>query len=371
MIKRQYNLQFFADGPGGEKTEDATPKKISDARKEGQVARSNEIVAGISLILFFLILKSFIRNISQGFLDGFLTFYKYIGILYQEEASIFLGQKILVEGISLIVKISLPIVGIIFISSILTNLLQVKWEISTKPLAPKLSHLSPITGFKRMFSKDKIVMLIKDVIKVALILYLAYSTLISELASLTLLYDMELYEGIVYLGELAIKLGINIGILYLIIGIGDLFYQKIKFKMDLRMTKQEVKEELKQTEGNPETKSRIRSKMREVSRQRMMESIPMADVIITNPTHFSVAIKYDQSISQAPVLLAKGSDYLAKKIKEIGNENKVPIVENKPLARMLYFNVDIGEEIPPELYEMTAQVLAYVYSLNKEGGYEE
>ena len=181
------------------------------------------------------------------------------------------------------------------------------------------------------------------------------------------LYDMGFNQAIIYTGDLIIRLGINIGLMYLILGILDLVWQKFRLKRELRMTKQEVKDEFKQTEGNPQIKNRQKSKMREVSTQRMMKSVPEADVIITNPSHYAIAIKYDTEISDAPILIAKGADFLAKKIKEIAKENKVPIVENKALARMLYSNVDIGEEITPELYEMTAQVLAYVYSLDKRG----
>lgn len=363
-----YNLQFFAqDGPGGEKTEEASPKKIADARKEGQVARSMELVSGVTLISFFFILSTLMGYISSNLINSFNLFYRNFEVLSKEEITTSIIDLLMIESILLFAKITIPIVGIIFVLILLINLLQVKLEITTKPLKPKISNFSPISGFKRMFSKDKIVTLFKDVIKVILIIYVAYSTLISELPAIVNLYYMGFNQGIMYIGDLIIRLGINIGLMYLGIGILDLVWQKYKLKRDLRMTKQEVKDEFKQTEGNPQIKSRQRSRMREVSNQRMMKSVPEADVIITNPTHYAIAIKYDSEIADAPILLAKGSDFLAKKIKEVAKENKVPIVENKPLARMLYSNVDIGEEVTPELYEMTAQVLAYVYSLNKGG----
>ena len=363
-----YNLQFFAqDGPGGEKTEEASAKKISDARKEGQVAKSTELVSGVSLIGFFFLLKIFIGYISGNLIDSFHLFYRNFDVFSKEEVTIPVVNLIMREVFLISAKTALPIIGIIFILIILVNLLQVKLEITTKPLMPKLSNFSPISGFKRMFSKDKIVTLVKDVVKVILIIYIAYNTLISELSTWVNFYDMGFNQGIIYTGDLTIRLGINIGLMYLILGILDLVWQKFRLKRELRMTKQEVKDEFKQTEGNPQIKNRQKSKMREVSNQRMMRSVPEADVIITNPTHYAIAIKYDTEISDAPILIAKGADYLAKKIKEIAKDNKVPIVENKALARMLYSNVDIGEEITPELYEMTAQVLAYVYSLNKGG----
>jgi FlhB HrpN YscU SpaS Family. len=174
---------------------------------------------------------------------------------------------------------------------------------------------------------------------------------------------MDLYQGMALIGDLVLDLGLKISLIYLLIGLADYIYQKIKFKKEMRMTKEEVKEEFKQTEGDPQVKRKIRSKMMEVSRRRMMQQVPEADVVITNPTHLAVAIKYDKDVADAPVLLAKGADYLALKIKEIAKEHNIEIVENKPLARMLYYNVEIGAEIPPELYQMTAEVLAYVYKL--------
>lgn len=364
----RYNLQFFAkEGLGGEKTEEASPKKISDARKEGQVAKSMELILGTTLLAFFLLLKIFISYMAQGLKDSFLLYYKNIAKFHREDFTVPLVQGIFQEFFFISIKVTFPIIGITLLTIILSNVAQVKWQITTKPLKPKLSNFNPIKGFKKIFSKDKLVVLVKDVLKISLILYIAYSTIIGELTNLIRLYDMSFTNGIKHIGELAINLGIRIGIVYVIVGILDLFYQKFKFKKDLKMTKQEVKEELKQTEGNPQTKSRIRGKMRETSRMRMMESVPEADVIITNPTHLAVAIKYDTESSDAPILLAKGADNLAAKIKEIAKANKIPVMENKPLARMLYFNVEIGEEIPPELYQMTAQVLAYVYSLNGKG----
>lgn len=181
------------------------------------------------------------------------------------------------------------------------------------------------------------------------------------------MYDFNLPQAISYIGDFIINLGIKLSFFYLIIGVVDYVYQKLKFKKDLRMSKQEVKDEYKQQEGDPQVKGRIKSKMREVSQRRMMQKLPEADVVITNPTHFACAIRYDKEKSQAPVLIAKGADYLAQKIKEVAREHEIPIVENKPLARMLYYNVDLDEEIPRELYQMTAEVLAYVYKLKHDG----
>ena len=175
------------------------------------------------------------------------------------------------------------------------------------------------------------------------------------------MYDLGLTQAVALGGTLIINTGIKISIVYLVIGLADFIYQKHKFNEDMKMTKQEVKDEYKNTEGDPQIKGRQRRKMQEVSQKRMMQDVPKADVVITNPTHFAVALKYEAEVSSAPVVLAKGEDYLAQKIKEVARENKIEIVENKPLARMLYHNVDVGAEIPPELYQAVAEVLAAVY----------
>ena len=210
--------------------------------------------------------------------------------------------------------------------------------------------------------------LLKSVIKIVMIAYLAYSTIKDQFNALYLLYDMTLLGAIQAIGDIVINLGIKISIFYLILGFADYLYQKYKFKEDMKMTKQEVKDEMKNSEGDPQIKGKQRRRMQEASRRRMMSALPQADVVITNPTHFAVALKYDTDICPAPYVIAKGEDYLALKIKETAKEHGIPIEENKPLARMLYHNVDIGTAIPPELYQVVAEILAAIYkSKNKAG----
>jgi flagellar biosynthetic protein FlhB len=231
---------------------------------------------------------------------------------------------------------------------------------------PKLSKLNPLKGFKRLFSSHALIELFKSVGIIIIIIYVAWNTISDNLYIFMELYDYTLMQAITIIGDLVINLCIKISVVYLIIGIVDFIYQKLKFTKDMKMTKQEVKDEYKNSEGDPQIKRKIRTKMMEVSQRRMMQRLPEADVVITNPTHFAAAIKYDKETAEAPVLIAKGADYLAMKIKEAARENKIQIVENKPLARMLYYNVEIGNEIPPELYQMTAEVLAYVYGLKQK-----
>lgn len=361
------NLQFFADEGGADKTEEATPKKLNDARKEGQVAKSQELITAVMLLALFLILKIVVGYIGESFLECFSKVYQTFDVYALESFSVSIAAGFLKDTLLDVLLICLPMFAVAFVVAFVINVVQVKWQVSGKPMQPKLSKFNPIKGFKRIFSKDKIFELIKSVAKIALIFYVAYSELKDEAGAVVALYEFSLNQAVIYVGEFIINLGIKLSVFYLILGVVDYIYQKFKFKKDLMMSKQEVKDEYKQQEGDPNVKGKIKSKMREVSQRRMMQKLPEADVVITNPTHFACAIKYDKEVSEAPVLIAKGADFLAQKIKEAAREHGVPIVENKPLARMLYYNVDLESEIPRELYQMTAEVLAYVYKL-KNGG---
>ena len=221
--------------------------------------------------------------------------------------------------------------------------------------------MDPIKGLKKIISPQSLIELLKSIVKILMISYLVYTTLKNQANLLFRLYDMPLLQAINLTGSIVINMGIKISTFYIIIAVLDFLYQKWKFAEDMKMSKQEVKEEMKNAEGDPQIKGKIRQKMREASRRRMMQSVPEADVVITNPTHYAVAVKYDADEYAAPMVTAKGEDYLAQKIKEIARENNVEIIEDKPLARMLYANVEIGELIPPELYQAVAEVLAVVY----------
>ena len=365
----EYNLQWFAkDGDGGEKTEPATAKKLDDARKEGQVAKSQELSSAISLIALFVVLKIFVSFVGERFLGMFQLIYNKIPDIIDESAgglSVFMAGKVLGNVLLTILTTMAPFLAVGFVMALLSNVLQIKWKVTTKPMRPKFSKINPLSGFKRIFSKDSLFELVKSIVKVALIIYVAYTSIKDHQNDLFLLYDIPLLQVVLLVGTIVIDTGLKISLIYIFIGIADFVYQKHKFKEDMKMTKQEVKDEFKNTEGNPEIKGRQRSKMREASQRRMMQSLPSADVVITNPTHYAVAIKYDAQQHSAPVVLAKGEDFLAQKIKEVAKENNVEIVENKPLARMLYANVDVGQEVPPELYQAVADVLAFVYSLRE------
>lgn len=365
----EYELQWFAkDGEGGEKTEPATAKKLQDARKEGQVSKSQELNHAFGLISLFLMLKLFISTMGEQLLGSFPMIYNKIPDIINESIggmSVFSATTLINNVIGTILMILAPFFIIGFMVAVLGNILQIKWKVTAKPLKPKFSKINPLSGFKRIFSKDSLFELLKSIVKIVVIVYMAYTSIKDHQNDLFLLYDIPLIQVILLVGTIVIDTGLKISIVYLVVGIVDLVYQRHKFKEDMKMTKQEVKDEYKNTEGNPEIKGRQRSKMREASQRRMMQNLPSADVVITNPTHYAVAIKYDANQNSAPVVVAKGEDFLAKRIKDAARENHIEIVENKPLARMLYANVDVGQEIPPELYQAVAEVLAFVYSLRE------
>ena len=369
----RYDLQMFAkDGPGGEKTEPATAKKRSDTRKEGQVAKSRDLNNAISLLAFFLVIKLFVSYVGSGLIDCFTMVYTKIadfGDKNNFDFNLNMVHYTMREILLKMLLIMLPVFAVGVLVAFVCDVVQVKWRITTKPLKPKFSKLNPISGFKRFFSIQSLVSLLKSIAIIGALVWVVYSEMKDEIETLFSFYDRTLQTSLLYIGNFAINTGIKISIVMLIIGVADYIFQKYKFNKDIMMTKQEVKDEFKNSEGDPQIKSQIKRRMMQASQRRMMQSVPKADVVITNPTHFAVAIQYDPKTAKAPVVLAKGEDYLARKIKEVAKENNVSIVENKPLARMLYYNVDVGMEIPPELYQAVAEVLAFVYKMKNKQVY--
>lgn len=363
----EYNLQFFAkDGPGGEKTEEPTQKKLTDARKEGQVAKSKDLASACELLAMFELLSLWIPKMGENFTGNIYDVYVQIPELvrmYDGEFPVMTFRMLFVELVERVLLTIAPFLIVGVLIAFLVNLIQVKWKPTSKPLKPKFSKFNPVSGVKRLFSKESLVELLKSLLKLGVIGYVVVDYLKKHAIPMKLFYDIPLLEVVQEVGGIVIDLGFRISIFYLLIAILDYVYQKRKFKNDMKMTKQEVKDEYKNTEGDPQIKGKQRQRMQEASRRRMMQQLPEADVVITNPTHYAVAIKYDPEQYDAPYVIAKGADYLAQRIKEIARENDVEIVENKPLARMLYANVEIGAVVPPELYQAVAEVLAFVYHL--------
>ena len=361
----EYNLQWFAkDGEGGEKTEPATAKKLKDARDDGKVTKSRELTAAFDLIVLFLVLKIFISFVGERLVGIFDYVYSrmpdFLKINSTSVSSV-AASHYMADILLQMLLTMLPFLLFGFVITFLVSVVQVGWKVTGKPLKPDLNKFNPINGFKRIISKDSLFELLKSVIKIAVIFWVAYSRVKNHKEELFILYEIPLNQAIALIGSVIIDTGLYISIVYLVIGFADFAYQKHKFNEDMKMTKQEVQDEFKNTEGDPQIKGRQRRKMQETSQRRMMHDVPKADVVITNPTHLAVAVKYDADVNAAPVVLAKGEEYVAQRIKEVARENNIEIVENKPLARMLYHNVDIGAEIPPELYQAVAEVLATIY----------
>ena len=353
------NLQHFAEN--SDKTEKATPKKRQDLRKKGQVMQSKELPTNLILLIIFISFRVFGKNIYVGcstILSIFLSQTSEYNFQNTNEI-----MK-LFTFISLeIVKMVAPIFIVAILVGVLSSYVQIGFLFSTEVIKPKFSKLNPINGLKRMFSTRSFFELLKSIAKVIIVGWVAWSSIQSEFINMMKLMDLSIVPLAAYLVDTALSIAIKICFALLVISIADYFFQWRKHEKDIRMSKQEIKEEYKQMEGNPEIKSKIKQKQREISMRRMLKDVPQADVVITNPTHYAVAIKYDPQKMSAPYVLAKGMDYMAKRIKEVAKENKIHTMENVALAQALYKTVDIGEAVPPELYKAVAEVLAFVFGL--------
>jgi len=360
---RQINLQLFAkDGPGGEKTETATTKKRTDARKKGQVMKSAEVVTAIVLLAAFFTLRlcsGLIYEHISRFSKLMLTEYTLMG--YQMDMQLIYG--LFFDAAVAFLLSAGPMIAIVYVTAFAANVAQVGFNFTTEPLKFKPDKISPIKGFKRLFSMKNMFNLVKSILKVVIVGMIAYNYIGGKLPDLMLLMGADI-NTIVRQGiDMVFDLAFRICAAMLALAILDYAWQWRQHEQELKMTKQEVKEEYKQMEGDPKIKSKIKEKQRRISMQRMMSSVPQADVVITNPTHYAVAVKYDLDLADAPVVLAKGQDYVARRIRRAAEENGVTVVENKPLARALYETVDVGAKIPMELYHAVAEVLAFVYNL--------
>jgi len=361
------NLQLFAGAE--ERTEKATPKKRREARKKGQVFQSRDISSALVLLAIFVTLRVLGKNIfsrTARFTEKVFVEYPDIRDSYIREIVV----RIFTDGVIAFLSTVGPVLLVALLVGLVVNYAQVGFLFTLEPLKPQLGRINPINGFKRIFSVRGFVETLKAVLKVTAICYVTYNYLNGKLYTIMSLMDMDVIQISSFIAVTCLDVGIRICVILIILGVFDFGYQWWEYEKSLRMTKQEVKEEYKQIEGNPEIKAKIRQKQRQMSLRRMMQEIPKADVVITNPTHLACALKYDADKNAAPVLLAKGQDYLAIRIKEIAKEARVEIVENKPLARAIYDTVDIGEEIPQELYQAVAEVLAFVYSLKGKDNYK-
>ncbi len=359
-LRLKIDLQLFAE----EKTEKATPRRRQEARRKGQVVKSRELNSAVILLYLILVLKYTLPDKIINYLVFMETIFSdYIlkSDMYRLSNLAALNRDLFLTVFGFL----LPILGTAIVISLIINYIQVGSLFTTEPIKISLERLNPVEGFKRIFSKRAIVELLKSVIKVFLVIYIVYVSIKKRVLSIPLLTDMDIIEAMKYISEMVFDVSIKVSIALLLLSIVDYLYQWREHEHNLMMSKEDIKEEFKQTEGNPLIKSRIKQIQRQVMMRRMMQQIPEADVVITNPYHLAVAIKYESEKQSAPVVIAKGANIIAEKIKEIATVNNIEIVENKPLAHLLYKSVEIGEMIPENLYQAVAEVLAFVYSLKQ------
>jgi flagellar biosynthesis protein FlhB len=349
------------ESSGQERTEKATPKRRQESRKKGQVAQSREIPSVVILmtaLAFFYFGGSWMfGSLSQVIsgIYGHLDTLRLNAISEVSALSVDIFKKVLL--------ILIPFFVPILIAGLAGNIGQIGFEMHSEPMQPKLTKLNPIAGLKKLISLKSLVELIKSIIKILFIGGIAFGIVKKESTALPALMQQEVVEILFFIGRVAFKIFFFVCLALIILAFLDYVYQRWQFEEGLKMTKQEVKDERKQSEGDPKIKGRIRRVQLELARRRMMEAVPEADVVITNPVHLAVALKFDAAKMVAPTIVAKGSGHVAERIKEIARNHQVPIVENKPLAQALHKMVEIGEFIPAELYRAVAEVLAYVYRL--------
>lgn len=346
---------------GQEKTEQATGKKLSETRDKGQVARSMELnsfaIFGVGIMLIFLTKNLIAEKVSEA--SGAI-----FGSLDKLKISQDLLQTYAYEAFKFFISVMSPFFGGLVLIALVTGYGQVGFKITPKAFAPKFTRFNPINGLKNLFFSSRgVIEVLKSVLKLTIVGVFTYSVISDAVKQALGLVNYSVASILSFVVEVSYKFMWKMAMVYALFAAADFAYQKYKFKKDIKMTKQEVKEEMKSTEGDPLIKGQIKSKQMAMARNRMMKNVPKADVVITNPTHFAVALKYQQGAATAPKVLAKGQDLVAQRIKEIARQNDVPIYEDVPLARALYKVCEVGDEIPENLYKAVAQILAYIYKL--------
>ncbi|MDD2383210.1 MAG: flagellar biosynthesis protein FlhB [Sulfurospirillaceae bacterium] len=345
-----------------EKTEEATSKKIEDAYKDGNVPKSQDASGFVTLVVAFVAFMSLLSWIENRMVYLYYYYQSLIGVEITKEVVLQLSIVTFREVIFMVIPLAITVA----IAGLLAGVMQIGFIFTTKPLIPDFSKIDPIKGLKNLLSIKKLVETIKVILKVSIVLWVCYYFLIAFTKELPTVIYFPIFEQLSWLKEKVILLASVMLFIFLILALFDLFYVRYNYFKDLRMSKQEIKDEYKQMEGDPKIKAKIRQIQMQMTKKRMMQEIPQADVVITNPTHYAIAIRYDQEKEAAPKVLAKGTDFLALKIKEIAMNYNIQIVENPPLARELYKKCNLGETIPENLYKAVAEVLAFVYRSSKK-----
>ncbi len=351
-------------GNDQEKTEQATPKKRQEALEKGQIAKSRELCS-VAVLLSALLGFHFVGGAMFGKLMEFTRFsLSHLNQPELSEAGVLNLMKELLLTLAVIVG---PILGLMAAGALFSNLVQTGFVFSSESLTPDLAKLDPIKGFFKLASLRSVMEMVKSVFKLVIVGGVAFLTVKGEMDEILPLVDVGIWTLLVFICKVSFTILVRTCWVLLVLAVLDYAYQKWEHEKGLKMSKQEVKDEYKQTEGDPMVRSRIRGLQREMARRRMMEQVPKADVVITNPTHFAIALKYEKDMG-APVVLAKGAGHIAEKIKEIAKKHKVPMVENKTVARLLYKVCNVGTEIPQSLYRAVAEILAHVYRLRGKNG---
>jgi len=349
-----------------EKTEQATPKKREEARKKGQVVMSRELTSAVIILASVWSFKSFGPALLRGLQELMVRYFTALSGGPMSETAF---SALMREGMLSVLVIIAPMALLIAFVSSLSVVAQHGLLWSASPIMPDWSRIDPLSGFKRLLSIQGLVGLAKTFMKFLVVGWVAYRVIQAELPGILVLTQIDPGSVFAAAGGALRQLFLWSGLVIALIGAADFGFQKWEHERKLRMSKQEIKEEQKTTEGSPQVRSRIRSLQREMARNRMIADVPSADVIVTNPTHLAVAIRYEAEKMRAPKVVAKGAGFVARKIKEIARENNIPVMEDKPLARMLYKTVEIGQEVPSTVYRAVAEVLAYVYKLKgKQAG---
>ncbi len=346
------------------KTEKATPKKRQDERKKGNVFLSKDAVSVATFIAALVGLRllffSGAAQIEQFFRDTFT--------LIGDRETEFFPPALFLNAATLVVRIVGPVAGLVIFAAVAATFAQTRFLVAPALLKPKFDKINPIAGFKRLFSLKSVIEALKGLLKIIILLYFVYSGL-RDLISVSPAYLYADVNGSCQdLFEAVCSMLIKVTVAFVILAALDFLYQRWDYEKQMKMTKEEVKEEYKQTEGDPKIKSKIREVQRRMSQSRMMQQVPQADVIVRNPTHFAVALRYHPKEDDAPVVLAKGQDLLAARIVQVAEEHRITVIENVPLARALYANAELNRQIPPDLYEAVAEVMVYLYKLGKLKG---
>jgi len=355
----RFNLQLFA----GEKTEPATPRRREEARKKGQVAKSAEVSTALMILTGFLLLRALGPYAARHLREMIHFFLANLGEWQGDLPG--LNSLLLVALLKLGLVVA-PIMLVFVVVSLVSQVIQVGFMATPEVLQPKFSRINPLEGLKRIFSKRALVEFLKSVVKIALVGYLVYQQVRGNLGWLSQVGLLELEQSVALLIDSLYRMGVQVGLFLLIVAAADYWWQRREFESSIRMSKEEIKEEFKQMEGDPLIRSRIRQRQRQMAAQRMMQAIPTADVIVTNPTHYAVAIKYTPWEMAAPKVVAKGRGPIAQRIKEEAQKYRITTIQKPELARALYETTEVGQEIPAHLYAAVAEVLAFVYRLRRK-----